>query len=684
MSTDVRPGTGRAGAGRPARPRVASDRGVPRGTVGAVSERTGTVPRRTPAQEPSGRRAGAPAPARAPRGGPVARGPARVPRGGAPRATALRPPDRRTPAGVPVAAARLAPARPVQPASRGRVLFLVVTFALLFLLFAGRLVYVQAIAGPEIAEKARAARMSTVAELGARGEITDADGVVLATSVERYRIWVSQRRIAKYQARGADGTDGAAGVAERLAPLLGMNVAELGGKLVGDRYVRIADNVLPAIAREIRALRIDGLDIEKVADRVYPKGAVAGNMLGFVNSNGVGLQGLESTLDERLQGRPGEERYEQGAGGQPIPGGASEGTPAHEGDSVRLTIKSDLQYKAQAELDAQVAATGATGGAIVVMRPNGEVLALADSGSIDPNSPGDRAADALSPALTQVFEPGSTSKVVTMAAALEQGLVTPTEQFQVADRWTTPHGETIKDSHDHPVQRLTATGVFAESSNVGTILIGERLSKDQRHQYLSAFGFGQRTGIELPGESPGLLRTPDKWQGRDEYAVLFGQAVGVNALQAANVFATIANDGVRPEPHLIAGWTSPDGTYRAEAPAEGTRVVSSQTAATVLSMMESTVAEGTGSSGAIPGYRVGGKTGTAQRFNPSGYTSSFIGVAPIDDPQVVTAVILHDPKTSIYGGTVAAPVFSSVTGYALQQLGVAPSGAPATLHPTTW
>ncbi|MFS0705684.1 peptidoglycan D,D-transpeptidase FtsI family protein [Cellulomonas sp. 179-A 9B4 NHS] len=573
----------------------------------------------------------------------------------------------------------------MQPASRGRVLTLALTFALLLVLFAGRLVYVQVLKGPEIAEQARAARMTSYQVLGARGEITDADGVVLATSVERYTIAVDQTKMATYRARGSDGEDGPAGVAARLAPLLGANPAELGGRLVGERtFVYVQKNVLPEVAREIRALRIDGIMVDKVADRVYPKGAVAGNMLGFVNSSGHGLQGLELTLDERLHGAPGHESFERGRGGQPIPGGVSEGTPARTGDSVRLTLKSDLQYKAQAELEEQVAATGATGGAVVVMRPNGEILALADSGSIDPNDPGEQGAGALSAAVTQVFEPGSTSKVVTMAAALEQGLVTPTDTFEVGDRWQTPHGETIKDSHDHPVQRLTATGIFAESSNVGTILIGERLTKEQRHQYMTAFGFGSRTGIELPGESPGLLRTPDKWQGRDEYAVLFGQAVSVNALQAASVFATIANDGVRAEPHLIAGWESPDGTFHPEAQPEGTRVVSSGTADAVLSMMESTVVDGTGSSGAIPGYRVGGKTGTAQKFDPAGYTSSFIGVAPVDDPQVVTAVILHDPKTSIYGGTVAAPLFSSLTQYALQQLGVAPSGVPATLYPTTW
>ncbi len=638
-----------------AAPRAAADRRASRGTVGGVSERTGTVPRRRPGT-----------------GGPTRDRVAARPATGAVRAGG-RPP-----------AGDAAPRTVV--ASRGRMVALVVTLALVLSVFVGRLVYVQGVAGPEIAAQARAARMTQVSTLGARGEITDADGVVLASSVERYRVVVNQNQVAAYKGRGsADALSGAAGVASQLAPLLGTSPAELGGRLVGDRgYVVVAKDVLPEVAREIRALRLDGIVVERVADRVYPKGAVGGNIVGFVNSEGVGLQGLEYALDGELQGTAGQESYERGRGGQPLPGGAGEQTPARDGRSVRLTLDLDLQWKAEEALRNQVAATGAEAGTVVVMTKDGRVLALADSTAFDPNAPGDAAADALSRSVSDAFEPGSTSKVVTMAAALEEGVVQPTERFQVADRWQTPQGETIKDSHDHPVLKLTATGIFAESSNVGTVEFGQRLSKQQRYDYMAKFGFGQRTGIEMPGETPGSLRTPDKWQGRDEYAVMFGQAVSVNALQAASVFATIANGGVRVAPHMVAGYTDADGTYVAKDAPEATRVVSEQTAASVLSMMESVVDDGTGTNAAIPGYRVAGKTGTAQRFNPSGYTSSFIGVAPADDPQIVTAVILHNPRTSTYGGTVAAPVFADVTGYALQQLGIAPSGAAPTLYPATW
>jgi cell division protein FtsI (penicillin-binding protein 3) len=624
--------------------------------VGGVSERSTTVPRRRPDAVRSTRT-----------GGVAAR-----PATGSVRAGGRPPQD--------------PPAPRTVVASRGRVVALVVVFALVLSVFVGRLVYVQGVAGPELAAEARGKRMTTVSTIGERGAITDAHGVVLASSVERYEVEVNQRLVAQYRARGTtDAMDGAAGVAQQLAPLLGMSAAELGGRLVGDRgWLVVANDVLPEIAREIRALRLDGITVRRVAERVYPKGAVAGNIVGFVNSEGVGLQGLEYTLNDQLVGTAGKESFERGRGGQPLPGGVNEQTPARDGRSVRLTLDSDLQWKAEEALRNQVAATGAEGGTVVVMSKDGRVLALADSTPFDPNAPGDAAAGALSRSVADPFEPGSTSKVVTMAAALEEGLVQPTERFEVADRWQTPQGETIKDSHDHPVLKLTATGIFAESSNVGTVEFGQRLSKQQRYDYMSRFGFGQRTGIEMPGETAGSLRTPDKWQGRDEYAVMFGQAVSVNALQAASVFATIANGGVRVPPHMVAGYTDQDGTFQEKPAPEATRVVSEQTAASVLSMMESVVDDGTGGNAAIPGYRVAGKTGTAQRFNPSGYTSSFIGVAPVDDPQVVTAVILHNPRTSTYGGTVAAPVFADVTGYALRQLGIAPSGTAPTLYPATW
>jgi cell division protein FtsI (penicillin-binding protein 3) len=215
-------------------------------------------------------------------------------------------------------------------------------------------------------------------------------------------------------------------------------------------------------------------------------------------------------------------------------------------------------------------------------------------------------------------------------------------------------------------------------------MIGQKMPQQVRYDYLAKFGFGTRTGIELPGESAGILHPADKWDGRTKYAVLFGQGVAVNALQATQVFATIADGGLRMAPHLIKGGTDAAGTFVPTKATPGTRVVSPQTAATVLTMMESVVDTGTGTKATIPGYRVAGKTGTAQAMGTGGITASFIGVAPADSPRIAVSVIMRNPRTSIYGGTVAAPVFSEVTGYALQMLKVPPSGAAATLFPTSF
>ena len=611
-----------------------------------------------------------------------------------------------------------APARPVRPAGRGTVptqrgpggpwgpartggpslavlhrrrAVLVVLIALLLTVFTGRLVWLQGIGGDAIAAEALENRLTSAQLVASRGQITDANGEVLATSVDRYDIAVNQNLVASWSATvDGESYSGAAGAAQLIAPLLQVNAAELGAKLDGESgFKYIAKGVLPEVWQAVRELRINGISAEQVAERVYPNANLAGNVLGWVNAEGTGAQGLEAVLDSELTGSPGSTTYERGRGGQQIPGGFEESSPATDGRDVQLTLNLDLQWKAQQAIEAQVAATGSDSGSIVALDvKTGEVLAIAESRTVDPNNPG--ATTDLwrgSSAVSDVFEPGSTAKIITMAAAIETGLVDPYTQFEVPYQYTTANNQTFKDSHEHAGLRLTTTGILAESSNTGTVMIGQDIPQQVRYDYLAKFGFGAKTGIELPNESAGLLHPADQWDGRSKYAVLFGQAVSVTALQATEVFATMANDGVRITPHLVKGWTEPDGTYTPAAPAARTQVVSPETANTVLSMMESAVDEGTGSSAAIPGYRVAGKTGTAQSWvvpGRTGITASFIGVAPADDPAIAMSVVLHNPKTSEWGGTVAGPVFSDVASYALTELGVAPSGTQPELFPTTW
>ena len=567
-----------------------------------------------------------------------------------------------------------------------------VVVLLVLVVFAGRLVYVQGLHGESVAAVALDKRMSTSKLTAERGEITDAAGVVLATSVERYTVWVNQGDLAAWKrtSHGSVTAHGAADAAAELAPQLGLDPAVLGAELVGTKkYVVIKRDVLPEVWTAIKGLRIAGVNGDRVPQRIYPAGNVGGNIIGFVNGDGVGQEGLEKKLNPSLTGTDGRFSYERGLGGQEIPGGKREETPAVPGQGVQLTILRDLQWMAQDALDKAVTATGSDSGSVVVLDiPTGEILALADSGTVDPNNPGATGADSRgSHALSNVFEPGSTAKVITMSAAIETGVTGPLDHWQAPYQYTTANNQTFKDSHEHAVLNLTTTGVLAQSSNTGTVQIGQKIPQQVRYDYLAKFGFGTRTGIELPGESPGILHPSADWDGRTKFTVLFGQGVSVNALQATQVFATIGNGGVRLQPHLIKGRTDAAGTYVPTPLAPGTQVVSPATAATVLKMLESAVDEGTGSAAAIPGYRVAGKTGTAQAWaanGSTGITASFIGVAPADKPRVAVAVIMNNPRTSEYGGVVAAPVFSKVAGYALQMLKVPPSGTASDLFATTW
>ncbi|WP_202627480.1 penicillin-binding protein 2 [Cellulomonas sp. APG4] len=642
-------------------------------------------------------------PQRRPAAGATAAGPGaraagtRVGRGGVPdrpgATTAPRGvvPRQRTRAGL--GPARPGPPRPEGPASprvpppqRRQAIVLVAVLALLAVL-AGRLVQVQVVDGPSLAARAFEKRLETVTIPAERGDIVDADGVVLATSVERWNIYVDQVQLAEAQLPAARVSE----AAEVLSGLLGVPAAELGARLVGGdeprRFVYLAKGVVPGVRDEVLAQRIPGVAGERTSDRVYPAGATGGNVLGFVGAEGFGQAGLELVHDELLAGEAGSETFERGAKGQRIPAGEHEADPAVPGHDLVLTLDRDLQYMVQSALDAQVRATGAQWGVVEVRDVRtGEVLALADSDAVDPNEPG-----ATEPGLRNsravqvVYEPGSTAKVISMAAVLEQGLATPTSQYVVPDRYEVANGQVFKDSQDHPDQHLTLAGILAQSSNTGTVMVGQELPRQVRHDYLRKFGFGSSTGIGLPGESAGLLRDAEDWDGRSEYAVLFGQAVGSTTLQNTGVFATIANGGVSVPPTLVKGTRGPDGTMHPTEPAETEQVISPDVADTLVRMLEGAVAEGTGGNAAVPGYRVAGKTGTAQAFEPGGgikIVASFIGIAPADDPRLVVNVALYDPKTSEYGGVVAAPVFSEVMGHSLQHLGIPPSGVPADLFPT--
>lgn len=582
--------------------------------------------------------------------------------------------------------------RVAHPDARLRVAVLVVLFVMS--LFAGRLVQLQGLDASALAAEALGNRLREETVPAVRGEITDVNGVVLASTVERRNVTVDQRVVGQYekQVAGSVRRVGARGAAEDLAPLLGMSVDDVEERLTGDAgFAYVKKGVTPEVWRQVAELRIPGILAEHSFDRVYPAGNVAGNVLGFLGADGTPLAGLEMTRDEHLRGTDGSRRYETGGGGQRIwTDEATEVDPVPGGD-VRLTLDRDLQWYAQDVIAEQVEEFGAEWGSVVAIEvETGRILALAEAPSVDPNDPGSAPEeDRGTRALRDVVEPGSTAKVITAAAAIEEGVVRPEDRFEVPYRYTTENGQTFRDSSPHGLQKLTFAGILGKSSNTGTVMVGEQLDRQTRYDYLTRFGMGQPTGLGFPGETKGIVHPPGSWDGRTEYAVLFGQGFSLNMLQSAQVFATIANDGVRVSPRLVEGTVDEEGEYHAEPQAETVRVVGPETAAAVRGMLEGAVAEGgTGGNAAVPGYRIAGKTGTAEAPSPdggySGYTSSFIGMAPADDPKIVVAVMLQRPTKAFYGGTVAAPVFSDVMAYALQHRRVPPTGAAPALVPLEW
>ncbi len=566
-----------------------------------------------------------------------------------------------------------------RPEARHSVALLLVLAVLLA--FGGRLTYIQAFKGPALAEEAQRVRLDTSVTEAPRGEILDSNGVVLATSIRSVDVIVDLTQIPDFVHTPEEGEPsyGAVAAARLMAPILEEDERELGARLVGERrYSRLARSVTPSAWREIRALGIGGVTPEYRTQRVYPAGNTAGNVVGFVNSQG-GAAGLEYALDEFLTGEDGEITAEIGYRGQVIPTGYQSLVEAVPGGDVHLTIDRDLQWAAQVAVDETVARYGAQWGAAVVIEiGTSRVLALADSGAVDPNDPGATEPESWgSRAVQNVYEPGSTGKVATLAAAIEEGLVEPTTVFTVPYQYRTENGQLITNHSMHPTWDRTATGILAESSNTGTVLVGQMMSDQTRYDYLRAFGLGESTGLGLPGESRGILHDPEDWDGRTRYTTMFGQGLAVNLVQNTGVFATLGNGGVHVAPRIVDGFTDSDGTYQAVEPGEQTQVVSRETAQQMIRMMESVVEDGTGKRAAINGYRVAGKTGTAQVADGAGgitaTVASFVGVAPAEAPRVAIGVVVYKPTSGFYGGTIAAPIFSEVGSFALQTLGVAPS-----------
>lgn len=566
-----------------------------------------------------------------------------------------------------------------------RIRALIIVILIFFLLFAARLIQIQAIQAGEYRAKAANEMESTRAIPAPRGDITDINGVAFARSVYAINIVVDQTLV----------TD-AAQTANFAAPYLGMTVAQVQSAISGNkRYSMVEKNAKPAVWRELSAAidsynaslpkekfdkRIVGFFAERNYIREYPSGSLVSSLVGFVRQDGVGATGIESSLNSIISGTDGRYSYARGLGAE-IPGSQNEIVAEKKGGSVRLTIDRDVQWVAAKAIEEAVSKAHASSGTVIVMDPKtGQILAHATAPTFDPNNTKSVSQTLMrNPSVQDVYEPGSTGKVMTLAAALEEKKVTPETVFTVPDALMRS-GSTFHDHNKHAVEHLTTSGILAVSSNTGAIQIGELLSHDTLHDYLAKFGIGKSTGSGLPGESAGLLRPVSDWSGTTAPTVAFGQGYSVTAMQATSIFATIANDGVRVSPTVIAGTTDASGKFTASAPRVNERVVSADTAQKIRLMLESVVSsEGTAPNAAIPGYRVAGKTGTASRYNSScncysGYTASFIGFAPADNPKYVISVTIQDPQGIHYGGLLGGPVFKKVMTFVLQSEHIAPTG----------
>ncbi len=542
-------------------------------------------------------------------------------------------------------------------------------FTLAFMGMASRLFVLQIVEGPEYAKLAVAQRDRVIEFPARRGAILDRVGEPLAISVDLHTVWTDPQHVSD-----------PAGEAARLAPVLDLDARELEQKLACDcRFQYLARQVGPKVAQRVKNLDLPGIYMEAEPKRYYPGRRLASHVLGFVDIDGRGLEGIEAQYEAILDGTPGSMTLEQDPAGRPLPQAEFEYERPRPGRSLLLTIDKELQYFTQATLAEATQTFSADAGTAIVMRPQtGEILALANVPDFDPNNPGGFSEiDRRNRAVTDVYEPGSAYKIVATSGALQEKVVTPRTQFVVPDSYAYSD-RVFHDSHPHPTEKMTVAEIIHESSNIGTIQIGLELGGKELDGYVRRFGFGSKTGLDFPGESPGIVLDRSDWSGPTIATIPIGQGIAVTPLQMAAAYSTIANEGTWVEPKLLAATMTGGGRLEPSPPPATRRVVSRSTAKKVTEILTGVTEKGTGIEAQIPGYAVAGKTGTAQKPLETGgygnsYTGSFAGFAPANRPAIVVIVVLDEPSP-IWGGSTAAPTFKTITQFALRHLGVAPTG----------
>ena len=535
-----------------------------------------------------------------------------------------------------------------------RIRLLLVLFTLAFAGTFGRAVWLQAVHAQGLDRLAQGQHHATVTVPAPRGSMVDRNGVRLAIGRRATTVYANPKHVANPQAAAL-----AAGRTLHVDP------DSLYGPLA-DRsrgFVYVARKADPKRADALERKGIQGLGFYSEERRVYPQGPVAAHVLGYAGVDNKGLSGLELALDETLAGRPGRETIVRDPFGRALD--VIQATPAVEGRDVRLTLDATLQANAESVLQATVRKWGALAGTAVVLDPHsGQVLALAVDPGFDANRyPQTSREIQRNRAVTDTYEPGSTLKVVTVAGALSEGLVTPTTAFTLAPKIHVAD-RVIHEAHRTRTERMTVAEILAQSSNIGTITLAQLLGRERLTTWLGRFGFGKKTGIDFPGETQGIL--PSYWSGSTIGTLPIGHGIAVTPVQMAAAYAAVANGGVWRQPHLVM-----------DSRVKKRRVISRAVSDQLMAMMRDVVLEGTGTEAAVEGYQVAGKTGTAAKPDPRGgystskYVASFVGTVPASDPQLVILVTIDEPST-IWGGTVAAPAFQQIARFALQYLEIPP------------
>ena len=552
-------------------------------------------------------------------------------------------------------------------------------FLAAWLVLGARLILVQGVQASDLEDQALDQRLRRITLEAKRGTIYDRDGRELALTIEATTVYANPEEISDPLA-----------TASALSPVLDRPIVDILGDLEKDgSFSYVARKLRRDLASAVADLDLDGIHLVPEPKRVYPSDTLAAQVLGFVGVDNVGLEGVEASYNDVLAGEPGELLFERSGRGRVIPQGQYEVKPSTPGRDVVLTIDGELQFMAERVAAKTAKETGAKRVHIVVLDvTNGDVLTMASFPTFDPNDIGDDSEVFRNRIVTDVYEPGSTQKLITIAAAIEEGVVTPDRVFEVPDSIEVFDREYF-DFSAHETQEMTVSDIVTKSSNVGTILVQQELGDPLLYRYLQGFGLGAPTGIDFPGEAPGLLREAQKWCDSCGASTAIGYAVDVTRLQMTAVFATVGNDGVWIQPRLVKEVIDADGG-RVVDNQQRQRVLSLETAQVMRQMLAGVVDVGTGTRAKVEGYSVAGKTGTTEKFEPDlacpgteipgcygdDVVASFIGIGPTAQPRLAIGVFVDSPtaRRKRTGGSAAAPAFAQIMQFALHQLGVPQDG----------